>query len=384
MDRDRATRVRALLIRLAPVALLVLVVLVLAACVPGTGVPTVGPDGSIPPTPSPPPPMGPAEPGANPIDLMAWLFTPIFWVLFNILVVVDRVTGNVAIAIVVLTLLIRIVLISPFRRQIVSQKRMQLIAPEVKEVQKKYKGDRAKQMEAQQRLYRERGVSPTAGCLPILLQFVLLIPMYSVIREGLSSWNPQAMTPIDLGCPTQPVWDPVANRYEPCLDPVAFGIDWSVPEILFVLVIPISLLGLIAAAFQLVQSRMTLPPADAGSADPTARTQRQMFLILPLLTVFYGGILPAGLVLYWIVSTVFSIGQQYLIIGWGSMFPLLGWTPGFAKEHKPRFPVEIPPVKTDADADKRPISETIDRSASASSTIRPRQRGRQGRRGRRR
>ena len=384
MDRDRATRVRTQLIRLAPVALLALIVLVVAACVPGAGAPTIGPDGSVPPTPSPPPAMTPAAPGANPIDLLAWLFTPIFWVLFNILVVVDRVTGNVAIAIIVLTLLIRIVLISPFRRQIVSQKRMQLIAPEVKEVQKKYKGDRAKQMEAQQRLYRERGVSPTAGCLPILLQFVLLIPMYSVIREGLSSWNPQAMTPIDLGCPTSPVWDPVANRYEPCLDPIAFGVDWSVPEVLFVLVIPISLLGIVAAAFQLVQSRMTLPPADAGSADPTARTQRQMFLILPLLTVFYGGILPAGLVLYWIVSTVFSIGQQYLIIGWGSMFPLLGWSPGFAKDHKPRFPVEIAPVKTDADADKRSISETIDRSVSASSTIRPRQRGRQGRRGRRR
>ncbi len=384
MDLDTIRPSRTLLARLLPLALLVGVVLVVAACVPGVGAPTIGPDGSIPPSPSPPPPLEPAEPGANPISLLAWAFTPIFWLLFNILVVVDQVTGNVAIAIVVVTLLIRIVLISPFRRQIVSQKRMQLIAPEVKELQKKYKGDRAKQMEAQQRLYRERGVSPTSGCLPILLQFVLLIPMYSVISQGLSSWNPQAMTPIDLGCPTEPTWNPATGRFVPCLDPVAFDVDWSVPEILFTLVIPISLLGLIAAAFQLVQSRMTLPPADSGSADPTARTQRQMFLILPLLTVFYGGILPAGLVLYWIVSTIFSIGQQYLIIGWGSMFPLFGWTPRFAVGHKPRFPVEIPPVTTDADADRPPISQTIDRSASASNTIRPRQRGRQGRRGRRR
>ncbi len=384
MTTERPDTTRALLARLLPLALLIGIVLVVAACVPGAGVPTIGPDGSIPPTPSPPPPMEPAQPGANPISLLAWLFTPIFWLLFNVLVAIDTVTGNIAIAIVVLTLLIRVVLISPFRRQIVSQKRMQLIAPEVKELQKKYKGDRAKQMEVQQRLYRERGVSPTAGCLPILLQFVLLIPMYSVISQGLTSWNPQAMTPIDLGCAATPTWDAALNRYEPCINTAAFGVDWSVPEVVFTLIIPVSILGIIAAAFQLVQSRMTLPPADTGSADPTARTQRQMFLILPLLTVFYGGILPAGLVLYWIVSTVFSIGQQYLIIGWGSMFPLFGWAPAFAAEHKPRFPVEIPPVITDADADRRPVSESIDRSASASSTIRPRQRGRQGRRGRRR
>jgi YidC/Oxa1 family membrane protein insertase len=359
------------------------VVLFVAACTTLPGA-TTPPGVSPSPSPTPPPPLEPAQPGSNPISLLAWLFTPVFWLLFNILVVFDKLTGNIAIAIVILTLLIRVVLISPFRRQIVSQKRMQLIGPEVKELQKKFKGDRAKQMEAQQRLYRERGVSPTSGCLPMLLQFVLLIPMYSVISQGLTSWNPQAMTPIDLNCPASPTWNAATDRWVPCLNPVAFGIDWSVPEVLFALVIPVSALGILAAALQLLQSRMTLPPVDASGADPTARTQRQMFLILPLLTVFYGGILPAGLVLYWIVSTIFSIGQQYLIVGWGSVFPLFGYTPGFARDHKPRFPVQIPPVVKD-DKDERPsIAETVDRSASASKTIRPRQRGRQGRRGRRR
>ena len=50
-------------------------------------------------------------------------------------------------------------------------------------------------------------------------------------------------------------------------------------------------------------------------------------LFLPLISVVYGGFLPAGLFIYWIVATVFSIVQQYLIVGWGSMFPLFGWTP---------------------------------------------------------
>ena len=53
-------------------------------------------------------------------------------------------------------------------------------------------------------------------------------------------------------------------------------------------------------------------------------------LFLPLISVVYGGFLPAGLFIYWIVATIFPIVQQYLIVGWGSMFPLFGWTPAFA------------------------------------------------------
>jgi hypothetical protein len=196
------------------------------------------------------------------------------------------------------------------------------------------------------------------------------------------------MTPINLNCPAVPTIDPATGHVIPCLDAVAFGVNWGVPEILFSIpigsfVLGISVLAVISAGLQLVQSRMTVPPADPTNSDPNVRIQRQMILFLPLISIFYGAILPAGLFIYWIVTTIFSIVQQYLIIGWGSMFPVFGYTPGFAKEHKPRFPVEMPPIQPTADG--RPsISQTVDRAASASSTIRSRQRGRQGRRGRRR
>ena len=82
-------------------------------------------------------------------------------------------------------------------------------------------------------------------------------------------------------------------------------------------------------------------------------------LLLPLLiSIVYGGFLPAGLFIYWITATIFSIVQQYLIVGWGGMFPLFGWTPAFAAGHTPRFPVAMPPppepgkraaILTDAD-----------------------------------
>jgi YidC/Oxa1 family membrane protein insertase len=318
---------------------------------------------------------------------LAFLFTPIFWVLFNLLVVFDKLTGNIAIAIVLLTLVIKVVLIGPFRAQIVSQRRLQLIQPELRELQKRFRGDRTKLMAAQQQFYKERGVSPTSGCLPLLLQFGLLIPVYTVISQGLTNYDPQAMTPINLYCDPAPIIEYVNGQphvTNPCLNPVAFGVNWGVPEILFMVVgFGVSGLAIMSGAIQLFASRMTLPPADPSNPDPNVRIQRQMVLFLPLISILYGGILPAGLFIYWIVSTVFQIVQQYLIVGWGSMFPIFGWHPSFAREHTPRFPVSVPPPRPTEDG-RSTISTTVDRAASAASTIRPRQRGRQGRRGRRR
>src|SRR5881409_2878520 len=120
-------------------------------------------------------------------------------------------------------------------------------------------------------------------------------------------------------------------------------------------------------------------------------------VIFPLISIAYGGFLPAGLFLYWIGTTIFSIIQQYLIVGWGSLFPIFGWTPEFAKNHTPRFPVAVPtPVAVPATkasgsastSGRGPGTQRIttptDRAAAAAATVRPRERGRQSRRGRRR
>ncbi len=143
-----------------------------------------------------------------------------------------------------------------------------------------------------------------------------------------------------------------------------------------------SFLAIISAALQLVQSRMMLPVADPANDDPNVKIQRQTMLFLPLISVVYGGFLPAGLFIYWIVATIFSIVQQYLIVGWGAMFPLFGWTPAFAVDHTPRFPVAMPPPPDPSQ--RAAILTDADKKTTAGKTIRPRERGRQGRRGRRR
>jgi YidC/Oxa1 family membrane protein insertase len=385
--------------RIGFILLLILVVLVVAACAAPGG---PGASGSPHPSASPQPPLQPAQPGADPISLLAWLFTPIFQVMFIIMVAVYvfltnlGVPGAIGWAIVVLTLIVRSLVIPLYRRQLTSQRRMQMLQPEIKEIQRRYKGDAMKARAAQQELLKERGVSPLAGCLPLLLQMPLLFIMYSVIQHGLTNQDPTAMLTVfgipvvDLKCTN--IVDGIVNASRPCIDtiiPIFGGIDVSKPSTFLDISIPgttivlgLSLLAITSAGLQLVQSRMMLPTTRPEDDDPNTKIQRQTMLFLPLISVAYGGFLPAGLFIYWITATLFSIAQQYLIVGWGGMFPLFGRTPAFATGHSPRFPVSMPPPPEPGK--RAAILTDAEKKTTAASTIRPRERGRQGRRGRRR
>ena len=377
--------------RIGPALLLmVALTIIIGACVPGA---SPGGSGAA-PSATPHPPLTPASPGADPLSLLSWLFTPIFQVMFIILIAVYQflenlgVPGAIAFAIVVLTLVVRAVLIPLYRKQLVSQRRMQLIQPELKEVQKRYKGDAMKARLAQQELFKERGISPLAGCLPLLLQMPLLFIMYSVIQQGLTNQDPSAMLTVfgvqvvDIDCKN--VVNGVIEATKPCIDSVVplLG-NIALPQAFLTIAgFGLSFLAIASALLQLVQSRMMLPAADPANDDPNARIQRQTMLFLPLISVVYGGFLPAGLFIYWIVATVFSIVQQYLIVGWGSMFPFFGRTPAFAVDHTPRFPVGMPPPLDPAK--RSAILTDAEKKSTADKTIRHRERGRQGRRGRRR
>jgi YidC/Oxa1 family membrane protein insertase len=391
-------RLRTVATRLLPLLGILLLGLLVAACATptgsaapaGSGQPVSAAPASLPPAAIP---LEPAKFALDPISIVAWLFTPLYQTFFILLVLLDLVFGNIAIAIIVLTVGLRALMTPLYRRQIVSSRRMQLLSPELKEIQKRYKGDRVKIQQAQQQLYAERGISPLSGCLPILLVTLPLIPLYSVFSAGLSNFNPQAMltvfghTIVDLNCDAAPALDAAGHVLNPCLDPVAFGINWSLPLVTFSLgPFGLSLLGLLAGALMYLQSRMSLPSASlVDPSDPNQRIQRQMGAIFPLIYVFLGGTWPAGLLLYIVVSTTFSIVQQYLFTGWGGMFPIFGWQPAFAAAHTPRFPIVLPPpVDPRTRPATSPLGGATGRAAAIDKTIRHKERGRQGRRGRRR
>jgi YidC/Oxa1 family membrane protein insertase len=358
--------------------------------------PTLAPEQTPPPaTPAPtqaPHQLCPAEPSGNPGDLLAVLFNPIFQTLFLGLAAGYQLFGDIGIAIIVLTLVIKTVLIPLTRQQIVSQRRMQMIQPEIKALQTKYKGNRTKVNEETMRLYRERGVNPASGCLPSFLQLFLLIPIYSVISTGLAAPDISSALQI-FGFPVlQGLTCHAPGTLQPCIDPIIgwLGLDAHLPQHSFIIPVigfSVSVLALISAGLQLVQTRMAQP----RTADPQQASQQRIFLLLPLFSIIYGSFLPAGLFLYWIVFTLYSIIQQYLIAGWGSLFPIFGWTPRFAIDHTPRFAPAIPALKpaiasSDSGAGAR-RTDNDSRSATdaAAGTIKPaRQRGRTSRRGRRR
>ncbi len=363
-----------------------------AASIGVSAAPAVSPSPSATAEPQPLTPASPSDPAA----LFGFLFTPIFQGLFLLLAGLYALTGNIVVAIMLMTLLIRVLTVKLSARQIVSQQRMYRLQPELKELTKeltrRHKGDRQAIQAATQAFYKERGVSPTAGCLPSLLQMGLLFPMYWVIRDGLTSFDPSAMLKvagIDLvpmiHCPN--VVNDVVDKAAPCINTVVFGINVGQPQVLFnvplvVFTLGVSVLAVAAGLLQFVQSRMLMSPPVEN--DPSASTQRTMMVIFPFFSIVYGGFLPAGLFVYWITTSVFSIVQQFLIVGWGNMFPLLGWNPGFARNHSPRFPVTMPEkgAAGQSVADTRYKPE--ERWASAASTVRPNTHRRSSRRGRRR
>ena len=373
---------------------------------PCAATPTPHPDA----TPNPSPPLHnlcPAQPsGADPLALLAWVFTPIFQVIFIGLAFLYSITGDIGISIILLTIIIRTLMIPIFRMQIVSQRRMQMLQPEIRAIQNKYKGDRQKISEEQMKLYKDRGVNPASGCLPAVLQLVLLLPMYQVFMQGLNAADISSMLhPFGIQLVNVTCQDP-GNAYVPCIDPNIPWLAWlpkidsglaipgypgglpsNEPEI-FVMVLSglgfgLSLLALTSAVLQLIQSRMMMN-RNVAPGDTTAATTNRMMLILPLFSLIYGAILPAGLFIYWITTTVFSIVQQFMINGFGGLFPIFGWTPGFAKDFQAPFPVAMPEPKP-AEPDKDGTTTTTKRSTkdSAAGTIRPARR-RSRRRGRRR
>jgi YidC/Oxa1 family membrane protein insertase len=368
--------------------------------------PNVSPDPDA--TDAPPANLCPAQPTSNPLDLLAWLFTPIFQIIFIGLAELYDITGDIGIAIILLTIIIRILLIPVFRAQIVSQRRMQMLQPELRAIQTKYKGDRQKISEEQMKLYRDRGVNPASGCLPAVLQMFLLLPMYQVFMRGLSAPDISSMLSVSIpftGTEVQVVtvtcYDPT-NPYAPCIDPNIPWLAWlpkvdnglmipgypgglpaNEPEI-FIMVfaglgLGLSLLATFSALMQLIQSRMMMN-RNIAPGDTTATTTNRMMLLLPAFSLIYGAILPAGLFIYWITTSVFSVIQQFLINGFGGLFPL------FAKDFQAPFPVSMPaPKPADPAGDKGKTTTTTKRSTkeSAAGTIRPVRR-RSRRRGRRR
>jgi YidC/Oxa1 family membrane protein insertase len=235
--------------------------------------------------------------------------TLVFQPVYNLIIfLVDIFPGaDFGLAIIVATVLIKFVFLPLSKKQIESQKQMAEIQPKIKEIQEKYKDDKERQSKEIMAFYKESGVNPLMGCLPLIVQIIFLIAIYRVILDISAS----GFTPEDAE-----LYAFVGNPG--ALEQTFWGVDLAAPSIVF---------AILAAAGQFYQTKMltakqkkepkpeTNKKDEGKEPDFAGMMQKQMLYIGPFMTLFIGLQFPAALSLYWLVSTIFSIGQQWVILG---------------------------------------------------------------------
>jgi YidC/Oxa1 family membrane protein insertase len=299
-----------------------------------------------------------------------WLLNGLGWLLAELYDLIP----NYVIAIILLTVLIKVVLFPLQWKQIRSMQHMQALQPKIKELQKKYKNNKQKQQEETMKLYREAGVNPLGGCLPMILLYPFLIAMYSVLRPVVLEPSPvtegayqvdtgQVHIPLDsalfhqivthgdtdflfmnlqctmlqAGTQVPQTWtdpdaatdaeksgqlpngaeivDPEGNPLQP---PATTQADLNCGDKRIPDAIPYTLLLAVMVASAFYMQRQTQKASPPGAQTGS---QQQIMKYMPLMFAFFGINFPAGLVLYWTSSNLFQIAQQTLMLRAGHIGP---------------------------------------------------------------
>lgn len=229
---------------------------------------------------------------------MAQIFTAVFYQpILNLLVFLYNTVSfhDLGIAIILLTVVIKLVLWPLGRSSIKSQKALQDLQPKLEELKKKYSDDKARLSQETMQLYKENKVNPFSSCLPLLIQLPFLLAVYRVFRDGVSN-------KLDLVYSFIP-------RPE-VINTISFGfLNLAKPNVY---------LAVLAGLAQFVQGKMMItkkPEVNTpGSKDESmaAIMNKQMLYFMPAITIFIGISLPGGLTLYWLVLTLITALQQYI------------------------------------------------------------------------
>ncbi len=225
--------------------------------------------------------------------------------------------GQFWLAIVLFTVVVRVAMTPLMLPQQRSAKKMQELQPRLKELQKKYGKDREKLAQEQMKLYREAGVNPMGGCLPLLIQFPIWIGLYQSIIQALGHQPLQLLGLAGNIYPgLQRIWTEVPlNRF-------FLGMDLSLtPQVLGGLTYSLPIL---VAFTSWLQTKMTTP---SSSGDGQAASMGQsMTLMMPLMFGFFSLSFSTGLSFYFIVSNVIGIITQGFISGWSGLMFWRGWS----------------------------------------------------------
>jgi YidC/Oxa1 family membrane protein insertase len=237
-------------------------------------------------------------------NVIANIFAPLISVFQSVLVFFHNNVGiSWGASIVLLTICVRAVLVPLTFRQIKSMVRMQALAPQMKEIQAKYKQDKERQSQEMMKFYRENNVNPLGSCLPLLLQLPVFISLYYMLRQSLrTDICPAIQRAHNHGV--------LSNSHTvPCgTGPHAHASFLFIPD----LTDKASGVVLVVLIILYVGSQLgsTLVMSSAATMDPM---QRRLMMFLPLVFVLFVFRFPAGVLVYWITTNVWTMAQQYIV-----------------------------------------------------------------------
>lgn len=222
------------------------------------------------------------------------LYQPIFNTLFFF---IAKLPGHsLGWAVILLTLIIKLILLVPNHKALKSQKQMHRIQPQLDALRQKYKNDPQRLSQETMALWKKHKVNPMGSCLPMLIQFPILIALFYVVRDGLNVVSPDLF------------YEPLRYFDASMVNPVFLNIIDLTKRNFIVL-------PLIVGGLQFVQIRMSLGRVqNKSAANPALPMMNQMMLyVMPLMIAVFTASLPAAVGLYWGTSTLFSMIQQWVI-----------------------------------------------------------------------
>ena len=202
----------------------------------------------------------------------------------------STIVGNFGVGIIILTICIRIILFPLANKSFKSMNSMRMITPEIQKVER-YKDDRTRMNQEMFALYKQKKINPAAGCLPILIQIPIFFALYKVLFVSIEMRHAPFFGWIkDLSSP-----DPTSLFN-------LFGlIPWDTPAFLTIGIWPL-LMGIT----MFLQQKINPPPPDP--------IQAKIFMMLPFIFTFLLATFPSGMVVYWTINNILSIGQQYILL----------------------------------------------------------------------
>lgn len=208
--------------------------------------------------------------------------------------------NNTVLAIIAFTILIRLLTYPLTAQQQKSMKAQQEVQPKLKKIQEKYKDDREKLAQAQMDLYREYGINPAGGCLPLLIQFPILIGLYQAIIKVLGQ------TPLELLDMNGRILLPFLDVHLP-LQQEFLWLNLATPD-------PYYILPVLVLVTTWLQQRLMTPPSSGDEGGQAAQMTKQMTTIMPIMFFFFSLSFASGLSIYFVTSNIVGI-IQYSAMG---------------------------------------------------------------------